>query len=138
MFAAAQAAGDLDGIEFAAGYVRAVAERIAKEQEVKAKKAETDARLRAAVADTDAGRTEAAAGRGGKGGKGGRVSWKKAAADLSDKSAAIKKALEAQDRELKVQLLAAQAQVLNQAQALAPRPPAPLPPAALPPMPHPL
>ena len=27
MFAAAQAAGDLDGIEFAAGYVRAVAER---------------------------------------------------------------------------------------------------------------
>ena len=31
MFAAAQAAGDLDGIEFTAGSVRAVAERIAKE-----------------------------------------------------------------------------------------------------------
>jgi hypothetical protein len=137
MFAAAQAVGDLDGIEFTAGSVRAVAERIAKEQEVKAKKAETDARLRAAVADTDAGRTAAAAGRGGKGGKGdkgGRVSWKKAAADLSDKSAAIKEALEAQVRELKVQLLAAQAQ----AQALAPRSPAPQPPAALPPTSHPL
>jgi hypothetical protein len=137
MFAAAQAVGDLGGIEFTAGSVRAVAERIAKEQGVKAKKAGTDARRRAAVADTDAGRTAAAAGRGGKGGKGGkggRVSWKKAAADLSDKSAAIKEALEAQVRELKVQLLAAQAQ----AQALAPRSPAPLPSAALPPTPHPL
>jgi len=73
MFAAAQAAGDLDGIEFTAGSVRAVAERIAKEQEEKARKAEADARLRAAVADTDAGRAAAAAGgRGGKGGgKGG-------------------------------------------------------------------
>jgi hypothetical protein len=112
MFAAAQAAGDLDGIEFTAGSVRAVAARIAKEQEDKAKKAEADARLRAAVADTDAGRTAAAAGRGGKGkggGKGSRVSWKNAAADLSAKGAADKEALEAQIRELKVQLLAAQA-----------------------------
>ena len=40
------------------------------------------------------------------------MSGKKAAADLSDKSAAIKEALEAQVRELKVQLLAAQAQAL--------------------------
>jgi len=62
MFAAAQAAGDLDGIESTAGSVRAVAERIAKEQEEKARKAEADARLRAAVAETDAGRAAAAAG----------------------------------------------------------------------------
>ena len=130
MFAAAQAAGDLDGIEFTAGSVRAVAERIAKEQGEKARKAEADARLRADVADTDAGRTAAAAGRGGKGkggGKGSRVSWKKKAADLSEQSAAVKEALEAQVRELKVQLLAAQ--------ALAPRPPAAHPPAAGPPAP---
>ena len=46
------------------------------------------------------------------------MSGKKAAAYLSGKSAAIKEALEAQVRELKVQLLAAQAQ----AQALAPTP----------------
>jgi len=62
MFTAAQVAGDLDGIEFTAGSVRAVAERIAKEQEEKARKAEADARLRAAVAETDAGRAAAAAG----------------------------------------------------------------------------
>ena len=108
-----------------------VAERIAKEQGEKARKAEADARLRADVADTDAGRAAAAAGRGGKGkggGKGSRVSWKKAAADLSKKSAAAKEALEAQVRELKVQLLAAQ--------ALAPRPPAAHPPAAAPPAPR--
>ena len=108
-----------------------VAERIAKEQGEKARKAEADARLRADVADTDAGRAAAAAGRGGKGkggGKRSRVSWKKAAADLSKKSAAAKEALEAQVRELKVQLLAAQ--------ALAPRPPAAHPPAAAPPAPR--
>ena len=119
VFAAAQVTGDLEGIEFTAGSVRAVAKHIAKEQGKKAREAEADARLRADVADTDAGRTAAAAGRGGKekgGGKGSRVSWKKAAADLSEKSAAVKEAPEAQVRALKVQLLAAQ--------ALAPRPPA--------------
>ena len=36
------------------------------------------------------------------------MSWKKAAADLSEKSAADKDALEAQIRELKVKLLVAQ------------------------------
>ena len=96
-FAAAQAAGDLDGIKFTAGSVRAVAERIAKEQGEKARKAEADARLRADVADTDAGQTAAAAGRGGKKGEGSgkesRVSWKKKAADLSEKSAALRRRL---------------------------------------------
>ena len=131
MFAAAQAAGDQDGIEFTEGSVRAVAECIAKEQGEKARKAEADARLRADVTDMDAGRTAAAAGRGGKkgkgSGKGSRVSWKKKAVDLSEKSAAVKEALEGQVRELKVHLLAAQ--------ALAPRPPAAHPPAARPPVP---
>jgi hypothetical protein len=115
MFAAAETAGDLDGLEFTAGAVRAVAERIAKEQGEKAQKAEADAKLRAAVADTNAGRAAAAAGRGrGRGGKGGRgrMSWKKAAADLSEQGAAAKEAFEAQIRELKAQLAAAQPPVV--------------------------
>ena len=60
-------AGDKDGIEVTAGSDRAVAERIAKDQGDKARKAAADARLRADVADTDAGRAAAAAGREGKG-----------------------------------------------------------------------
>ena len=125
MCAAAQAVGDLDGIECTAGSVRAVVERIAKEQEMKAKKAETDARLRELLSLTRTpGAPRRRRGAGARAARGGRVSWKKAAADLSNKSAAIKKALEAQAREIKVKLPAAQAQ----AQALAPRPPAPLPP----------
>ena len=113
MFAAAEAAGDLDGLEFTAGAVRTVAERIAKEQGEKAQKAEADAKLRAAVADTNAGRAAAAAGRGrgGKGGRG-RMSWKKAAADLSEQGAAAKEAFEVLIRELKAQLAAAQPPVV--------------------------
>ena len=88
------------GIEFTAGSVRTVAERIAKEQGEKARKAEADPRLRVDVADTDAGRTAAAAGRGGKkgkgSGKGSRVSWKKkAAADLSGKARSSRRRLRA-------------------------------------------
>jgi len=53
------------------------------------------------------------------------VSWKKAAADLSEKSAADKDALEAQIRELKVKLLVAQGPAARPA---VPAPPAPPPP----------
>jgi len=50
------------------------------------------------------------------------MSWKKKAADLGEKSVAVKEALEAQVRELKAQLQAAQALALR-SPAPARRPP---------------
>jgi hypothetical protein len=67
MFAAAQAAGDLSGIEFTAGPVRAVASRIAKEQEDKARKAEA-----ASCCRWHRRRTHRGGGARGQGGKGRR------------------------------------------------------------------
>ena len=102
-------AGDLDGLEFTASAVRAVSERTAKAAEAKAVAAEATRKLKAEVAETAAGRAAAASARGGKGkGRGGRLSWKKAAADLSQSHASVEEALHAQVRELKAQLAAAQ------------------------------
>ena len=56
IFGAAQAAGNLDGIELGAETIRAAAERIAKGQAEKTQKTEADAALRAAIAYTAAGR----------------------------------------------------------------------------------
>ena len=57
IFGAAQAAGNIDGIELGAGTIRAAAERIAKGQAEKTQKTEADAALRAAIAKPIRGQT---------------------------------------------------------------------------------
>jgi len=60
VFVASRVAGGLSGLDFGAESCRAVSERVAKEHEEKVQKEEADAKFRAAVADTAAGRAAAA------------------------------------------------------------------------------
>jgi hypothetical protein len=83
IFAAAQASGNLDGLEFTGDAVRSVAERLAATQLEKAKKKEEDVQLRADAAVAMGVPLGGGKGKGGRGRGRGRTAWKQAAAELA-------------------------------------------------------
>ena len=83
IFAAAQASGNLCGLEFTGDAVRSVAERLAATQLEKAKKKEEDVQLRADAAVAMGVPLGGGKGKGGRGRGRGRTAWKQAAAELA-------------------------------------------------------